>query len=92
MFAPTSSSELLLAAGRADSIALYDALGDLRFPMGVNIGGVQEALGRVWALCRVFTYSKQAPSSAVPTDAARTVCRSDPYSRNRRRQIRSCRW
>jgi hypothetical protein len=64
----------------------------LRFPMGVNIGGVQEALGRVWALCRDFTYSKQAPSSAVPTDSVRTDSRSDPYSRNRRRQVRFCRW
>src|SRR5215213_5048952 len=38
------------------------------FQMGLNIGGVQEALGRVWALCRGFTYSKQSPPSAVPAE------------------------
>jgi hypothetical protein len=45
-----------------------------------------------WVLTRFFSYSKRPPSSAVPTDSVRTVCRSDPYSRNRRRQVRSCRW
>src|SRR5215213_7929333 len=58
------------------------------FQMGVNIGGVQEALGRVWALCRVFTYSEQSPPSAIPTDTALNVRRSHPYTCDRRRQFR----
>ncbi len=56
--------------------------------MGLNIGSVPEALERVQALFRLFPYPEQAPSSVVPTDAVRTEHRSDPYSCNRRRQVR----
>ena len=55
-----------------------------------NVPAVTLVIRWCWALTRLFSYPKQAPSSAVPTDSVRTVCRSDPYARNRRWQIRSC--
>src|SRR5215213_7457347 len=42
----------------------------------------------VQALYRLFSNLERAPSCAVPTDAARTECRSDPYTCAGRRQVR----